>query len=116
MKVPKSKTAPYDEPVGGKAVQPRPTARTAPASKRDTNMTGKQEVWQPSVQPVSAPTFSTDSFDAQVQELLVKIAPSVEGDKIVQQLALAAKKLLCNLFPQADPCNMSALANPATSA
>merc|ERR1719158_1398731 len=102
MKVPKSKTAPYDEPVGGKAVQPRPTARAAPASKRDTNMTGKQEVWQPSVQPVTAPTFSADSFDAQVQELLVKIAPSVEGDRVVQQLVSAAKGLLHDLFPHAE--------------
>jgi len=77
-------------------------APVKPKRDRDTNMAGKQEVWQPSAKPISAPTFNADCFETQVQELVTEIAPTAEGDKIVQQLAATAKRMLENLFPEAE--------------
>merc|ERR1740139_268697 len=83
----KSKSIQQRRPSGG-------STSTKPKRDRDTNMAGKQEVWQPSAKPLSAPTFSADCFETQVQELVAQIAPTAEGDKIVQQLAAAAQKML----------------------
>jgi len=73
-----------------------------PRAKREVNPAGKQEFRQVSAKPVVAPTFSASDLDAQVQELLVQIAPSAEGDKLVQDIAAAVKKALSNLIPEAD--------------
>merc|ERR1719160_2281150 len=75
---------------------------TQPRVKREVNPAGKQEVRQVSTQPVLAPTFSASDFDAQVHELLVQISPSAEGDKLVQDIASAAKTALSNLVPEGD--------------
>lgn len=89
-----------------KVFQPRrsvgASASSKPKRERDTNTAGKEELWQPSVQPISAPKFNADSFEKQVQELVGQISPTAEGDQIVQQLASVAKKMLHGLFPNAE--------------
>jgi len=71
-------------------------------TKREENPAGRQEYRQQSSQPVVAPTFNANSFESQVTELVCKIAPSSEGDKLVQDIAAAVKKALKNLIPEAE--------------
>jgi len=71
-------------------------------AKHGAKPVGKQELRQVSVQPVLVPTFVAHDFDTQVHELLAQIAPSAEGDKLVQDISLAVKTAISNLVPDAD--------------
>eukprot|EP00928_Gymnodinium_smaydae_P022585 TRINITY_DN1891_c0_g1_i1.p1 TRINITY_DN1891_c0_g1~~TRINITY_DN1891_c0_g1_i1.p1 ORF type:complete len:564 (-),score=108.88 TRINITY_DN1891_c0_g1_i1:53-1567(-) len=66
------------------------------------NVQQKPEYRQPSVQPVAAPSFSADSFDVQVSELVELISPSPQSDMVMRSLAAAAKKSLQGFLPGAD--------------
>eukprot|EP00747_Dinoflagellata_sp_TGD_P141496 gnl/TRDRNA2_/TRDRNA2_176134_c0_seq3.p1 gnl/TRDRNA2_/TRDRNA2_176134_c0~~gnl/TRDRNA2_/TRDRNA2_176134_c0_seq3.p1 ORF type:complete len:619 (+),score=113.45 gnl/TRDRNA2_/TRDRNA2_176134_c0_seq3:279-1859(+) len=45
--------------------------------------------------PIAAPTFKGAGFDADMEELLDQIAPTAEGDRIVQELASLVRKTMC---------------------
>jgi DNA polymerase sigma len=76
-------------------------------AKREVNPAGKQEFRHVSAQPVLVPTFVASDFDTQVHELLVQIAPSAEGDKLVHVISLAVKAALSNLIPEAEVMGFS---------
>jgi len=69
---------------------------------RESNPAGRQDYKQESTKPVVAPTFKADDFDTQVEELVAQIVPSVEGDKLVQNIAVAIKKGVSILLPEAE--------------
>jgi len=70
--------------------------------KQQENPAGKQEYRQQSTQPVVAPTFNASDLESQVSELLGKIAPSADGDKVVQDIAAAVKSALHKFVPEAE--------------
>jgi hypothetical protein len=83
----------------------KPKTRSANISTRCqalANQVGKKEIRQVSLQPVSAPIFTADNFEAQVHELLSRIAPSAEGDSCVNDITVAVKRALRVLIPEAD--------------
>lgn len=57
---------------------------------------------QLSSQPVAAPTFSAEGWDAEVDELLEKISPTQKSDRIVQELARFVKQTLAPLIPEVE--------------
>jgi DNA polymerase sigma len=84
------------------AKSPIRKATTSAPPKREANPAGRQEFRQASTMPVAAPSFNADKFDTQVQELLGQIAPTAEGDKLVQDIAAAVKHGLSKFIPEAE--------------
>lgn len=77
--------------------QPNPNARErAPAAK------DREEVRKPSSVPILAPTFAAESWESQIQELLGRITPTIEDDKIVAQLARVVKNTISQLVPEVE--------------
>lgn len=62
----------------------------------------KPEVWRPSVVPVVAPSFKRVGWEAEVEELLVQISATAEGDAMVKQIARAVKKAIWPILPEAE--------------
>jgi hypothetical protein len=62
----------------------------------------KVDYRQPSAKPVTAPTFTSNDFNAQVTELLQQIAPSQQGDEVMKKLAAAATQILQKMIPEAE--------------
>jgi len=60
------------------------------------------EVRAPSVQPILAPTFASDCWDGEIQELLCQIAPTLEAERIVKQLAQLAKETMHSMIPEIE--------------
>lgn len=60
------------------------------------------EVRMPSVQPIIAPTFHSDSWEGEVQELLLQITPSDEAEQIVTKLAQMVAHTLQSLIPEIE--------------
>mmetsp|Transcript_140730 Transcript_140730/g.262636 ORF Transcript_140730/g.262636 Transcript_140730/m.262636 type:complete len:567 (-) Transcript_140730:70-1770(-) len=63
---------------------------------------GKQEVRKPSLQPIAAPVFQSQGWDAEVQELVAQISPTPEGDLIVQRIADFVEQKIRTTIPEAD--------------
>jgi len=97
---------PHDKLKKGKQVEADASkgqlTKTNSRAKPDTQSVGKQEYRQVSQQPVVAPTFKAGNLESQVEELLEQIAPSPEGDQLVQDIAAAIKKALHQLIPEAE--------------
>jgi len=74
---------------------PSPPVCKEPVSKPETSR-------QPSSQPVAAPTFSAEGWDAEVDELLEKISPTQRSERIVQELARFVKETLAPLIPEVE--------------
>jgi len=72
-----------------------PVTTVVPAAK-------KQDYRQPSTQPVSAPTFTSTGWEAEVKELLDHISPTAEGDQVVQRLAETVKQTLSKMIPEVE--------------
>jgi len=89
---------------GGRADQGYDRARQDRPDRRDRdrNKEPKVDYRQPSAQPVMAPTFVSDGFDAQVTELLRQIAPSPQGEQAMKELAAAAREILQKMIPGAE--------------
>lgn len=62
----------------------------------------KQDFRQPSTQPVQAPTFASQGFADEVEELLSQIAPTKEGDRVVQELARVVRQTLSKMIPEVE--------------
>lgn len=60
------------------------------------------DVRKPSVQPIAAPTFNSQGWEGEVQELLGQIAPTSESRKIVCQLAEMMKQAIKVTIPEMD--------------
>jgi len=82
----KCKNAPWRPPAGTRA----------PVSK------DREEVRKPSSVPILAPTFTSESWEMQMTELLQRITPTSEDDKIVGQLANVVKKTISQLVPEVE--------------
>mmetsp|Transcript_24979 Transcript_24979/g.83355 ORF Transcript_24979/g.83355 Transcript_24979/m.83355 type:complete len:536 (-) Transcript_24979:83-1690(-) len=57
---------------------------------------------QPSSRPVAAPSFEAVGWDAEVTELVQRIAPTAEGDRAVQRLALMVQQTLRRTIPEVE--------------
>jgi len=77
------------------------SARTAPAVKEAVAQKGP-EYRKLSSNPVAPPTFNALGYEAEVEELLSQIAPSTQGDKVVQQLARRVERTLKAFIPEAE--------------
>lgn len=62
----------------------------------------KAEGRQPSSQPVAAPVFDAVGWDAEVDELVMKMASTTNSDRAVQQVVHFVKKSLMPLVPEAE--------------
>uniref|UniRef100_A0A7S1RF25 PAP-associated domain-containing protein n=1 Tax=Alexandrium catenella TaxID=2925 RepID=A0A7S1RF25_ALECA len=62
----------------------------------------RPELRQDSKVPVRAPTFSSEAFSEQVSELLTLITPTVESERLAQQLAQVAKTAIQQVFPEVE--------------
>mmetsp|Transcript_44477 Transcript_44477/g.123056 ORF Transcript_44477/g.123056 Transcript_44477/m.123056 type:complete len:529 (-) Transcript_44477:123-1709(-) len=100
-----------DEPGGDTSVgkipaRARPTRPKAKPSDREAKIlereVGKPEYRQQSSQPVAAPSFVSNDFDAQVQELLDQAAPTPQGDALVQEIVCMVRKVLHSFIPDAE--------------
>lgn len=60
------------------------------------------EIRRPSAMPVAAPTFEAKGWEAEVAELLGRIAPTGESDAVVAQIALDVKKAIRTIIPEAE--------------
>jgi len=60
------------------------------------------EVRRPSAMPVAAPTFEAVGWEAEVSELLGRIAPTTESDMAVAQIARDVKKAIRSIIPEAE--------------
>lgn len=83
--------APRSRPEKGTLSHPR--VLTTPA---------KAEVYQPSSMPVTAPTFASSGWEAEVNELLSQLAPGAGEDQAIQRLVLHVKQTIRALFPEAE--------------
>jgi len=63
---------------------------------------GRKEVWQRSVQPVAAPSFSTDVFQAAVEELVQQLRPTEASDRAVRRLAARIRQEIAPVLPEAE--------------
>lgn len=63
---------------------------------------GEQDYRKKSAQPVVQPSFESDSFEAQVEELVTQISSSPEGDKLVQEVVTMVRKTLESWLPEAE--------------
>jgi len=59
----------------------------------------KPDVRLPSIQPILAPTFQSDGWEGEVQELLLQITPGQEAEQTAKQLAQIIQRALQSLFP-----------------
>mmetsp|Transcript_87931 Transcript_87931/g.273194 ORF Transcript_87931/g.273194 Transcript_87931/m.273194 type:complete len:583 (-) Transcript_87931:255-2003(-) len=101
---------------GGAAARPRTLAgRQAPVvtglrrpsaafgrQPREQGPLAKQDHRTPSSQPLTPPSFASDDWDEQVEELLSQITPTNEGDRIVAQLARVVKQALRRIIPEVE--------------
>jgi len=77
--------------------------RSAPNRSRDTATAARQpEVRKPSVAPVSAPTFHAVGWEAEVEELLLRISPTPEGDALVADIAESVRRAIRPAVPEAQ--------------
>jgi len=64
--------------------------------------TSRVEVRKPSSQPISAPIFQGEGWDAEVDELLGQILPTPEGERIVKAVANFVEKRIKSLIPEVE--------------
>jgi len=67
-----------------------------------SRLPSQPEVRKPSSMPIAAPTFESSDWDAQVNELLGQIAPSIDDDKIVGRLAHRVEEALKAILPEVE--------------
>jgi hypothetical protein len=87
---------------------PRATVR-APPVKGSSSVKPKlavssanPELRKASVQPIAAPTFKSQGWEGEIQELLVQIAPTPEVEEIVNKLVKLMKQNLRALIPEIE--------------
>jgi hypothetical protein len=88
-----------------KAGQPRAApARTSISGMQSSKPVAETtpEVRAPSVQPIMAPTFQSDDWDGEVQELLNQITPTTEADHIVRQMAKMIRRTMQPVIPEIE--------------
>jgi len=60
------------------------------------------EVRKPSSQPISAPVFQGEGWNAEVNELLGQIMPTIEGERIVKAVADFVEQRIKPLIPEVE--------------
>mmetsp|Transcript_22288 Transcript_22288/g.50993 ORF Transcript_22288/g.50993 Transcript_22288/m.50993 type:complete len:519 (-) Transcript_22288:113-1669(-) len=73
-----------------------------PPVKREAGADKGPEYRKLSTNPVPAPTFTADGYEDAVEELLGQIAPSSQGDKVVQELVRRVEQTLKPFIPEAE--------------
>jgi len=85
---------------------PAPRSGTRPPAPRSNSSIGaappQAEVRKPSAMPVQAPTFKSEGWEAEVQELLSRIAPTAEGDALVERIARCVQRVIAPILPEAE--------------
>merc|ERR1719265_2483773 len=82
--------------------KPKPTNPNNRSQPPQQSGPPRPDVRKPSAAPVKAPTFQSSAWDAQVNELLLQIAPSIEDDKIVAKLAGMVKAAIKPMIPEVE--------------
>lgn len=108
---PKLQQCPHDETQGPSR---RPQKIAKPKEAQDKEPEVKELVRKPSVMPVAAPTFQATGFQAEVEELLLHMAPSRDSDMCVATIAQKVKKAIQRSFPTAEVEGFSCC-NPLSS-
>lgn len=75
----------------------RPTLTGASRTRQVHKDTGKARA-----KPVSPPAFRAQGWDAEVDELLLQLLPSLEGEQVLHSLACTTKRALCKLLPDLE--------------
>lgn len=60
------------------------------------------EVRGTSVQPIVAPTFLSDEWEGEIQELLVQITPTLEAELVVSRLAQSVRQTMQQMIPEIE--------------
>lgn len=94
-------------PVRAKCVASSPATsqargRSSAAASKEAVSPKSEIVRQVSSQPVTAPVFDAVGWDAEVDELVAKILPTANSDRIVQELAGFVKQTLAPLLPEVE--------------
>lgn len=81
-----------------------PTARSNESRGSTSSLPSapRVEVRKPSSQPISAPVFHGEGWDAEVDELLRQIMPTSEGERIVQAIADFVEQRIKPLIPEVE--------------
>jgi len=86
-----------------KACSIRPDASAGAQARQGPAPIGSTELRvTPSVKPIVAPTFQSDSLEGEVQELLVQITPTNEAEQIVNQLVQIVRQTLQKMIPEVE--------------
>jgi len=80
----------------------RAAPRSAPLPAAAAAEVPKTEVRKPSAVPVQAPTFKSEGWEAEVKELLLRVAPTPEGDALVERIARAVQRVVAPIIPEAE--------------
>jgi len=98
--------APKKKPVSmvvDAAPRSRPLSRlVSPSMLKPSPPTAASEVRAPSVQPIVAPTFHSDGWEGEIQELLLQITPTTEAERIVNQLARVIQQTMQSVIPEIE--------------
>lgn len=86
----------------GASPAPRSGPRAAPLRNNSAVAAPQAEVRKPSAMPVQAPTFTSEGWEAEVRELLLRIAPTPEGDALVERIARAVQRVIAPIIPEAE--------------
>lgn len=89
-------------PKGATGKAPRALQRPPPRRQQPPSPPPAREAWKPSVVPVTAPVFRASGFEAEVNELLGRLAPSAADDAAVADIVRAVRGAVLPLFPQAE--------------
>lgn len=87
---------------GGSSNYRRQSSHSTSAASSAAIAAGAACFRQPSSQPISAPSFRAQGWEAEVAELLDQISPTTEGDRVVQQLANLVQQSLRRLVPEVE--------------
>jgi len=84
-----------------KAAPNRPSCST-PHAKPSATLSPKAQVRTPSALPIVAPTFQSKDWEGEMQELLLNITPTPEGQQVVQQLAGLTEQTIKSAIPEVE--------------
>ncbi|CAK0889600.1 unnamed protein product [Prorocentrum cordatum] len=103
-RLPKGKASPARRAprLQGASRKLAPPVIARPVARAPLVASPRSEAWRPSVQPVAAPTFAGQGWDAEVQELLAQLTPTAETHEAVARVAQAVRAVVARVLPGAE--------------
>ncbi|CAK0889603.1 unnamed protein product [Prorocentrum cordatum] len=92
----------FTRPDQGASRKLAPPVIARPVARAPLVASPRSEAWRPSVQPVAAPTFAGQGWDAEVQELLAQLTPTAETHEAVARVAQAVRAVVARVLPGAE--------------